>query len=342
MANIKFTNFARTALAVGVGSGDVTMSVTGGTGALFPALTAGQYFYAVLENATLDREIVKVTARSTDTLTVTRGQDNTTARAWVAGDIVSLRLNAAAIEEAVVGTLLGANNLSDVANAATARSNIGAQVAGSYQAAGSYAASGANNDITSLTALTAGGLPNNSVLTADIADANVTPGKLSQPFTSGTAVATTSGTSVDITSIPSWVKRITICMNGVSTNGAGGADVMLRLGVGGVPETSGYRGAASRVNNTVIASAVLSTGVLTNGTGATSATTVQNATFVFNHIDSNTWSFTGQMAQEGTGTGQTAFVAGSKNLAGVLDMIRLTTSNGTDTFDAGFVNISYE
>ena len=102
MANIKFTNFARTALAVGAGSGDVTMSVTGGTGALFPALTAGQYFYAVLENATLDREIVKVTARSTDTLTVTRGQDNTTARAWVAGDIVSLRLNAAAIEEAGV------------------------------------------------------------------------------------------------------------------------------------------------------------------------------------------------------------------------------------------------
>lgn len=130
MANIKFTNFARTALAVGVGSGDVTMSVTGGTGALFPALTAGQYFYAVLENATLDREIVKVTARSTDTLTVTRGQDNTTARAWVAGDIVSLRLNAAAIEEAVVGTLLGANNLSDVANAATARSNIGALASG--------------------------------------------------------------------------------------------------------------------------------------------------------------------------------------------------------------------
>lgn len=221
-----------------------------------------------------------------------------------------------------------AATLLDDASAATARATLGAAI------------SGANNDITSLTALTAGGLPNNSVLTADIADANVTPGKLSQPFTSGTAVATTSGTSVDITSIPSWVKRITICMNGVSTNGAGSADVMLRLGVGGVPETSGYLGAASRVNGAAIASAVLSTGVLTNGTGGTSATTVQHATFVFNHIGSNKWSFTGQMGQEGTG--QTAFVAGSKNLAGVLDMIQLTTSNGTDTFDAGSVNISYE
>ena len=130
MANIKFTNFARTALAVGVGSGDVTMSVTGGTGALFPALTAGQYFYAVLENAALDREIVKVTARATDTFTVTRGQDSTTARAWVAGDIVSLRFVAAAISDAVVGTLLAANNLSDVGSAATARANLGALAAG--------------------------------------------------------------------------------------------------------------------------------------------------------------------------------------------------------------------
>lgn len=130
MANIKFTNFARTALAVGVGSGDVTMSVTGGTGALFPALTAGQYFYAVLENAALDREIVKVTARATDTFTVTRGQDSTTARAWVAGDIVSLRFVAAAISDAVVGTLLAVNNLSDVGSAATARANLGALTAG--------------------------------------------------------------------------------------------------------------------------------------------------------------------------------------------------------------------
>jgi microcystin-dependent protein len=130
MANIKFTNFARTALAVGVGSGDVTMSVTGGTGALFPALTAGQYFYAVLENAALDREIVKVTARATDTFTVTRGQDGTTARSWVAGDSVSLRFVAAAISDAVVGTLLAANNLSDVGSAATARANLGALTAG--------------------------------------------------------------------------------------------------------------------------------------------------------------------------------------------------------------------
>lgn len=99
MANIKFTNFARTQLAVGINAGDLTMSVVGGTGALFPSLSAGQYFYVTLENASLVREIVKVTARMTDTFTIVRAQDNTTALAWTTADSVSLRFNAAAIDD---------------------------------------------------------------------------------------------------------------------------------------------------------------------------------------------------------------------------------------------------
>ena len=132
MANIKFTNFARSKVATGIGAGDTTLAITGGTGALFPALTGAEYFYLTLENSSLVREIVKVTARTTDTLTIVRAQDGTTAVAWVAGDVVSLRFNAAAISEAVTGTLLAANNLSDVANAATARANIGAVTSGDY------------------------------------------------------------------------------------------------------------------------------------------------------------------------------------------------------------------
>jgi len=99
MADIKFTNFARTQLAVGINAGDLTMSVVGGTGALFPSLSAGQYFYVTLENASLVREIVKVTARTTDTFTIVRAQDNTTALAWTTSDTVSLRFNAAAIAD---------------------------------------------------------------------------------------------------------------------------------------------------------------------------------------------------------------------------------------------------
>jgi hypothetical protein len=125
MPNIQFTNFARSTLAVGAAGGAVTLTLAAGTGSRFPALSGAQYFYLTLENASLVREIVRVTARSGDTLTVVRAQDNTTAQTWNAGDVASLRLNAKAIEEAVTGTLLAANNLSDLANAATARINLG-------------------------------------------------------------------------------------------------------------------------------------------------------------------------------------------------------------------------
>lgn len=101
MANIKFTNFARSLLAVGIGPGDTSISVTGGHGARFPTLGAGEYFYATLEDASNNREIVKVTARATDVLTVVRAQDNTSALSWNAGDTIALRLNAAAITDFV-------------------------------------------------------------------------------------------------------------------------------------------------------------------------------------------------------------------------------------------------
>ena len=96
---IKFANYAFSTLAVGCDSAATSLSVPAGHGARFPALAAGEYFYATLENAALNREIVKVTARVDDTLTVVRAQDNTTARSWNAGDSLSLRVNAAAFED---------------------------------------------------------------------------------------------------------------------------------------------------------------------------------------------------------------------------------------------------
>lgn len=129
MPNIQFRNFARSTLSIGAASGALSLTVASGTGSRFPTLTGAQYFYATLENAALVREIVRVTARTGDTLTVVRAQDNTTAQSWNAGDTIALRLNAKAIEEAVVGTLLAANNLSDLADAPTALTNLGAQAA---------------------------------------------------------------------------------------------------------------------------------------------------------------------------------------------------------------------
>lgn len=87
-----FTNNAATTLASGILAGDSSLTVAAGTGALFPNPTAGQYFYCTLANNAGTVEIVKVTARSTDTFTITRGQDGTSAVAWNTGDKVELRL----------------------------------------------------------------------------------------------------------------------------------------------------------------------------------------------------------------------------------------------------------
>lgn len=111
---IKFTNFAYSTLAAGISGVSTTITLAGGTGSRFPTLSGSDYFYATLEDASLNREIVKVTARSTDTLTVVRGQDNTSARAWVTGDSIALRFNAAAISDALA--LLIANNIAGGAN----------------------------------------------------------------------------------------------------------------------------------------------------------------------------------------------------------------------------------
>jgi len=98
---IKFANFARSQLAVGLSAVDTTLSVKGTHGARFPTLGVGDYFYATLENAVGQREIIKVTARVADTFTVVRGQDDTTAATWVVDDSINLRFNKLAITDSL-------------------------------------------------------------------------------------------------------------------------------------------------------------------------------------------------------------------------------------------------
>ena len=186
--------------------------------------------------------------------------------------------------------------------------------------------------------VTSAKLATNAVVTAAITDANVTPAKLSQPLTQGTVVASTSGTSIDFTSIPSWVKRVTLSLNGVSLSGT--ALLRFRLGTSGGIATTGYNGAGS----------VISSGSATvNQTaGFDIYTNVPNATYsysgaiVFTLIDAtnNVWAAQGVFASHSVAWTHT--VAGVVALSGVLTQARLTTSNGTDTFDAGSVNILYE
>lgn len=147
---------------------------------------------------------------------------------------------------------------------------------------------------------------------------------------------TASGTAVDFTGIPSWAKRITVMLNGVSTNG--GSNPLIQIGSGSIT-TTGYS-AGSRDTTVTIAGGGY---VYTTGFGIAS----QNANFLlYGHMNlslssSNLWvsSHTIYMTQ---GQAYAYVGGGSVSLSGALDRLRLTTVNGTDAFDAGTINISFE
>jgi hypothetical protein len=88
---VKFSNNASGTIASSINSTTTTIVLTSGQGSLFPALGANDYFFATLVDSSNNLEIVKVTARSTDTMTVVRGQDGTSGRSYTAGDRFELR-----------------------------------------------------------------------------------------------------------------------------------------------------------------------------------------------------------------------------------------------------------
>jgi hypothetical protein len=157
-------------------------------------------------------------------------------------------------------------------------------------------------------------------------------------ITQATAVASTSGTSIDFTGIPSWVKRITVMLNGVSTNGA--SAYQIQLGDAGGIETTGYVASTqfvSTTTNTTRGTLFASGFGLSWSTGA--AGDFNTATLTFVNVSANNWNGTG-MQNYSVGGGH--FITGQKTLSDTLDRIRVTTVNGTDVFDAGIINILYE
>lgn len=174
------------------------------------------------------------------------------------------------------------------------------------------------------------------IQTADLANLAVTPEKMSQKLTLGTAQNSTSGTAIDFTGIPSWAKRVTVMFNGVSTNGS--SEKLIQIGDSGGIEISGYSGARSiAVNTSTISAANLSAGFLLAGT---SASDVIIGAAVFMLIGTNQWvcSISGAFSSAAA----TFSTVGTKTLSDTLTQIRITTANGTDTFDAGSINIMYE
>jgi hypothetical protein len=153
----------------------------------------------------------------------------------------------------------------------------------------------------------------------------------SSVITSGTAVASTSGTSIDFTGIPSWAKRITVMFAGVSTNG--GSNIQIQIGTSSGVETTGYL-------STCFDSAFSSSTAGFVITASVGAANTRSGVCTICLIGSNLWAESGVVGRTDSATG--GYNSGNKTLAGTLDRVRITMANGTDTFDAGSINILYE
>lgn len=98
---VKVTNNAFGTLSAGISTSDTTITLDSGQGARFPTLSSGDYFFGTIVDTSNNLEIVKVTARSSDSMTVVRGQDDTTATAFAIGDRFELRPTAALFNDII-------------------------------------------------------------------------------------------------------------------------------------------------------------------------------------------------------------------------------------------------
>jgi len=160
------------------------------------------------------------------------------------------------------------------------------------------------------------------------------------PLVSGTAQASTSGTSIDFTGIPSWVKRVTVMFNGVSTNGTSVRQI--QFGDSGGVETAGYTGSVATTNSagTGNNAAFAGAGFALQNSGNTLAADTLYGNLVFTNVSGNIWVGTGILVASNAPA--SFYVSGGKTLSDVLTQVRITTVGGTDTFDAGSINILYE
>lgn len=185
-------------------------------------------------------------------------------------------------------------------------------------------------DVSAATAPTTG-----QVLTAMGASAATWQTPTGGGLTVGTEVSTTSGTAIDLTGLPAAIKRVTIMLDGVSTNGTSAQ--IIQLGDSGGFETSGYAGTTSEIKGTP-AQNNYSTGYIVGR--MTASTRAVSGLIVIQRISGNKWVYSFSGGDDAAGVAYAG--GGTKTLSDELTQLRLTTVGGANTFDAGAVNISYE
>lgn len=175
-----------------------------------------------------------------------------------------------------------------------------------------------------------------NVTTAKIANAAVTPAKLSQPFTQMSTISA-SGTALNFTSIPSWVRKITIGLSAVSFSGSD--SLRIRIGTGGVAKTSGYS-SSGWVTAALASNGNTSTAGFDGAFDGT-ASNERNGVFTLVCVDpsTHTWSLSGTYQASGSGSG--FGLNGTVTLAGALNIVTIAGTSG-GAFDGGKAVVQYE
>ena len=254
-------------------------------------------------------------------------QTQITAATNTANTAITTANAANATANGIAGT---ANTALTNANAAVVTANAASVTATNAETTANAISTTANTALS--TANTANTTANAALPKAGGTMTGVITYATAQPrLVSGTAVTSTSGTAIDFTGIPSWVKRVTVMFNGVSTNGT--SNFQVQIGPSTTPETSGYSGiVGNRGGETVFSSSF-------QITFQNSAANLISGSVVLSLVSGSIWSATNVLGATATAPN---YGGGVKTITGSLGCIRITTVNGTDTFDAGSINIMYE
>lgn len=160
------------------------------------------------------------------------------------------------------------------------------------------------------------------------------------PITQSATVASTSGTAIEFTGLPSGVKRIIVSLNGVSTNGS--QNLLIQLGDSGGIENSGYASVSAYLQNSTATAVSNSTSGLIV-TAAMAAGEALDGIIILTLVDpsTNTWAMSANLCDTASTTNLN-ISAGRKSLSGELDRLQLISATGGDTFDSGSISIQYE
>lgn len=159
-------------------------------------------------------------------------------------------------------------------------------------------------------------------------------------LTRGTTITASTGSptsiDIDLSSLPTGIRRITLILDGLSTNGT--SRVVVRVGTGGVVETSNYHGTVAQAGISSIAGENMDTSFEFDI--AANASAIRCTTMVLCNTDGDRWVMSAISGRQDSVN--SSYAGGRINLGGTLDIIRITTFGGTNTFDTGLINIFYE